>query len=418
MIESFHPKTKYPLLISAALLMIALSGLAARAESPNEIYSARVLPLLKSSAASSCSECHFQGVHLSDFLTEDPKQSFSSLRARGWIDIDSPSQSKILQFISRKPESSDDLISKVREAELAAITQWVTAAVNDPSFLNEPLPKNKDLDIDVDLIRHTRKDRLLDRFVATVWSQLERCANCHSPDRNQKQVEKNGEQMSWIVPSSPEQTLQLLVNRGLIDLTNPAQSEIRTKPAGLEKHGAGIKFPEGGQTDREWLTFLDDYVATVNAAYKSSKELPSFQFTRTWRTTLHLKATDLPVDWEGKYVVVFLYPKHSDGSLAKVPVAFGESRIVAGRKTWGNSLSLIDPRSLNHLSIPDSSAPLDLEEMMPKGTFEARWVATDEIKDSLETLLNKAPALITELEAPWKGGHSSALTVSLEQNQK
>jgi hypothetical protein len=45
-----------------------------------------------------------------------------------------------------------------------------------------------------------------------VWSEVGRCAACHSPDRNQKQVEKNT--ASRFPGSSPEQQALLLAMSG------------------------------------------------------------------------------------------------------------------------------------------------------------------------------------------------------------
>ena len=69
------------------------------AESPTEIYQRLVIPLIQSAKSSSCSECHLQAVKLDDFLTSDPKASFASLRARGWIDTKQPAESKLLEPI-------------------------------------------------------------------------------------------------------------------------------------------------------------------------------------------------------------------------------------------------------------------------------------------------------------------------------
>lgn len=109
-------------------------------------------------------------------------QSFASLRAKGWIDIDHPIDLKLLQFIAKRSDSTDEVIEKVRVAELEAITAWITASVKDPDSLNVPLLIVNDLQLDRELILHSRKDHVTDRFSVAIWSQLERCANCHSPD--------------------------------------------------------------------------------------------------------------------------------------------------------------------------------------------------------------------------------------------
>ena len=189
----------------------------AQAETAREIYTRRVMPLLESDAKSSCSECHFRGVELGDFLTRDPGETFAQLRGRGWIDIEQPEKSKLLDFLSRAPENGDPLIAKVRAAELTALREWITAAASEPSMLSAPVPSSKDLELPREFIRHARRDRVLASFSEAVWSQLARCVNCHSPDRNAKQVEKHGEQMSWIVPGNPAATLKVLTERELID---------------------------------------------------------------------------------------------------------------------------------------------------------------------------------------------------------
>ena len=210
-------------------IAIACGSTELRAETPSEIYQRLIIPLIQSSKASSCSECHLQGVHLDDFLTSDPKASFASLRARGWIDTERPSESKLLQFIAKKPENSTALMDQVRKSELEGISQWIHASVQDPESLSAPLPPLNDLKLDDKLMQHVRNDQVLTRFVDIIWSQLERCANCHSPDRNAKQVEKHGGKMSWIVPNSPADTLRLLEERKLINFEKPSASLIKTK---------------------------------------------------------------------------------------------------------------------------------------------------------------------------------------------
>ena len=88
-------------------------------------------------------------------------------------------------------------MDQVRKSELEGIGLWIQASVKDPESLNTPLPTLGDLNLDEELLQHARIDRVLSRFVDIVWSQFERCANCHSPERNAKQVEKNGERMSY-----------------------------------------------------------------------------------------------------------------------------------------------------------------------------------------------------------------------------
>jgi hypothetical protein len=376
------------------------------ADSPAEIYQRRVIPLLQSSQASSCSECHLQGVKLDDFLSTDPKKSFASLRSLGWIDVDHPAESKLLQFIAKKPEKSNALMDQVRKSEHEAISQWIHASVRDPNSLNTPLPKLNDLKLDETLIRHARKDSVLNRFVDVVWSQLERCANCHSPDRNAKQTEKNGPQMSWIVPNSPGETLQLLVERKLINLEKPLASLIKTKALGQDEHGGGVKFPVDGQTDREWGRFLEDYAAIQSARYKSSKDLPSFAGIKTWRTGLHLRIKELPQLPVGQYAVILMHRITSDGITAKEATAIGEGRVSKDGSSWSSSLMILEPsthRSPNTVS--------EWYNLLPEGKYQLRWIAIDDSTSSMEKILSMQPSASIEIDSLWKSGHSSAKSI-------
>jgi hypothetical protein len=380
------------------------------AESPSEIYQRLVIPLIQSSKASSCSECHFQGVKLNDFLTSDPSASFASLRARGWIDVKRPSESKLLEFIAKEPEHSTTMMDQVRKSELEAIGKWIHASVADPESLNAPLPKLNDLVLDEKLIRHGRRDHVLSRFIDVVWSQFERCANCHSPDRNAKQVEKHGERMSWIVPNSPWETLQLLEERKLIHLEKPTASLLKTKALGQDKHGGGVKFPFDGQTDREWGKFLEDYAAIRRGRYVKSIEIPAFESIRTWRTGLHLRIQDLPSLPPGQYAVIWMQRIHPDGSLDSEPIAIGEGRISMDGTTWGTSIMLLEPAVQRN-----TRSPVAWETLLSEGRYKLSWVVVESSRRSLEEILAMKPTRQIEIDSLWKSGHSHAKTIAFRE---
>lgn len=397
------------ILIVLPLLLCLCANRIARADTPAEIYQRRVVPLLQSSKASSCSECHLHGVKLDDFLTTDPKKSFASLRTRGWIDIDHPSESKLLQFISKKPEKTNDLMDQVRKSEFEAISQWIHASVRDPDSLNTPLPKLNDLKLDETLIRHARKDQVLNRFVDVVWSQLERCANCHAPDRNAKQVEKNGPHMSWIVPNSPGETLQLLVERKLIDLEKPNASLLKTKALGQDQHGGGVKFPVDGQTDREWGRFLEDYAAIQDDRYKTSKDLPSVEAIRTWRTGLHLRIKELPQLPVGQYAVILMHRINSDGSIAEEAAALGEGRVAKDGSSWSSSLMILATSTKRQ-----PITALEWSDLLPEGKYQLRWIVPDDSTTAISKILSMQPSASIEIDSLWKSGHSSAKSISFQ----
>lgn len=390
---------------------LVLAGLV-RAESPSEIYQRRVIPLLRSDASSSCSECHLRGVHLKEFLYEDQQRTFAELRSRGWIDMEHPDRSKLLSLIARSSDSPSEIQSEVRRKEMAALSAWIKAAAADPALIAVPIPKRNDLALDDEVMQHTRKDRLLSRFNQAIWSDLERCANCHSPDRNEKQREKNGETMSWIVPRSPEATVDLLVERKLIDLDCPEKSLLRTKPLGLDEHGGGVKFPEGGQTDKAWQQFLTDYARTMKGEYQTAEQLPRAIEKRSWRTGLHLRIADWSSVLSGHILTVTMHPELSNDGFDDKPIAYAESRVQGN--AWGNSISAVLTREA--WSKIDPRDPPTLEQLLPAGRYELRvWDASAEeiLRGQSNTGGGIAQPLrrmtIAEL---WKPGHSSGLRLS------
>ncbi|MEO8269893.1 MAG: hypothetical protein ABI557_09235, partial [Aureliella sp.] len=247
----------------------------------SEIYGKRVLPLLRSPAGSSCQECHFSGMELSGFFNDDEAETFAKLRSGGWIDVSNPEKSKLLTFVNRHGKDPTESIREVREKERTALTEWLVAAVAQPELLAHHADADVGLELDATLIRHLRSDQVLTRFNDNIWSEMGRCINCHSPEKNERLVKEHGERMSWIVPHDPEATLIYMRENGLIDFDDPAQSELRTKPAGLIKHGGGPKFAIGSASDKRFLSFLVDFAKVVEGKYKSSKELPTFSTERT-----------------------------------------------------------------------------------------------------------------------------------------
>ena len=68
------------------------------------IFEKRILPIFQSTKPSSCAECHLSGVDLKEYIRPTQQQTFSSLVSAGLINVAKPDDSKILQFISRRPE--------------------------------------------------------------------------------------------------------------------------------------------------------------------------------------------------------------------------------------------------------------------------------------------------------------------------
>ncbi len=298
-----------------------------------DIYSRRVLPLLRTPTGSSCKECHFSGVELNDVFSENEAGTFAALKAAGWVNVKNPDQSKLLTFINRHGKKTAPEIREVRKKEKAAITAWLASAVANPQLLSHKPAEDVGVELDEKLIRHLRSDRILARFTENIWSVMGQCINCHSPERNKRQVEKHGEQMSWITPHDPEATLHYLVESGLIDQEDPDASDIRTKPTAIAEHGGGPKFPAGSATDKRFLTFLRDYANVLNGKYTSIKHLPPTPTEHTQLTENYLRLIHLPKSWGRKLLRVDLFAQTVDG-WTKERIATGDNFVAPKRLRW------------------------------------------------------------------------------------
>ncbi len=335
--------------------------------SASEIFERRMLPILKSSKSSSCSECHFGGVDLRNYMLENQSDMFATLRDQGLIDLKKPDESKILQFIARHSDKTDELIERVRKSEFAAFRDWIHAAVKDPELQKAKSSKPKlDNDVPVELVRHLRRDHVIESFEENIWSEIGRCINCHSPDRNQRLIAEHGEQISWIVSNDPAATLQKLVDAGDIDIDSPEESSVLRKAAGLEKHGGGPKFTVGSRSYKNFQTFLSDYAAIVKGSYKSADELPKPSAEVAMLTEQHLRIVDLPTGLDKKILQVNIY-RWVDGRWSDEIWATGQNPINGEKNEWQNLVTAIAKR--------DSSRAVEMKPGkcdIPSGKYLAK----------------------------------------------
>lgn len=324
-----------------------------------EIFNRRILPILHSDKSSSCTECHFGGVELKNYIREDEASTFASLRDQGLIDVKSPDKSKLLTFIARRPDNENELLAKVRETEYQAFQAWINAAVRQPGLLASKSDEKVGTELPVEVVRHLRRDRVMRSFVENVWSEIGRCINCHSPERNQRLVKKHGDQVSWIVPRDPAATLESLVDGGNIDTDHPEDSPLLLKPAGLQDHGGGPKFAVGSRTDKNFRRFLNDYAAVVNGGYKKAEQLPKPATEVAAPTGQHLRIVDLPESLGKKLLKADLY-RWTDRGWSESRVATAENPIAGKRHIWQSVVFAIAPRGSKRAEAMEPAKELPL----------------------------------------------------------
>lgn len=316
-----------------------LSGLSA-----TEIFNRHILPILRADKPSSCTECHFGSVQLREFIREDQGETFASLRNEGLINVKLPDRSKLLRFIARQPDKEDRVMAQLRRSEYQTFRAWIRAAVREPALLAAKANKTVvGTELPVEVIRHMRSDRVLRSFVENIWSEMGRCVNCHSPERNQRQVREHGEQISWVVPHDPAATLQELVDGGNIDTDSPGDSMVLLKPVGLEDHGGGPKFAVGSRTDKNFRRFLFDYAAVINGAYRRKGDLPEPSAEISVLTGQHLRIVDLAADLDQKLLRADIYRWTGD-AWSETPWGTAENPINGKEKVWQSMVFLVAPR--------------------------------------------------------------------------
>ena len=185
---------------------------------------------------------------------------------------------------------------------------------------------------------------MLQSFIDNVWLERGRCAACHSPDRNKKQVQEHGEQVSWITLGDPQATLDYIVDAELINVNNPDQSLLLLKPTLQVEHGGGQKMVVGDRTYKQFRRFIDDYAAVVNGRYQSTDELPEPTAEISVAAGMWLKFTNVPKDFDKLLLQVDLYRQTDDG-WSKDRWASADRLIFGKGMLWQQQLSVTAPRA-------------------------------------------------------------------------
>lgn len=406
---------------ATAVAIVFYTTLCLKAEEPTAnsltIFQDRIAPLLNSPARSSCTECHLSGVDLKDYIGESQEQTFASLRAAGMIDVRHPEQSKILAFIQRAPTTSTPVGEQIRKQEYEAFRAWILAASKDEKMVLLAADTNQlGPSVPVEVIRHTRRDHIVQVFRENIWSEIGRCVNCHSPELNRRMIGRDGrtqddiDAISWIVPRDPEGTLQSLVDTGNIDLDEPDASLVLTKPVGLEKHGGGPKFALGSLTDKNFRSFLNDYASAVKGTYTLTDQLPTQSKELIAETGRHLRIVDLPGKLDGKLLKVDLY-RMTEHGLSKHRIATAENPINGKQGQWQSSIYSVIKRNSDEAKLSQANKPI------PEGRYLAKIFVdrNDKAKGNRDYEMDQADFLgQVEFDGTWDVGYREPKIISLK----
>ncbi len=376
-------------------------------ESALALFEKRILPIFQSAKPSSCSECHLSGVNLQDYIRPTQQETFVSLVGAGMIDIKKPDESKILGFINRIPEQPNLITDKIRKQEYEAFRGWIRAAVADPQLQSanvEAVPIGPQLPAEV--IRHARQDRVLASFIDNIWSEVGRCAHCHSPDQNQKQVKEHGDQVSWITLSDPQETLNRMVKNELISPGNPEKSLLLLKPTMQVKHGGGQKMVIGDRTYKQFRRFIDDYAATVQGKYTTRDQLPAVNKEVSLVSEIWLKIEGVPSKFDKQLLQVDLYHR-TDSGWSDYRMATSDRAVFGKGNLWQHSLSLIAPRGAKWAEEMRSNR-------LPPGRYLAKLYVDQNNKLEKDFTTDLGPEDFVgqvEVESSWPAGYGKMTVV-------
>ena len=376
------------------------------------IFQKRIVPILQAQRPSSCSECHLSGVDLKDYIRPTQPETLAALRDGGLIDVKNPAESKLLKFIDRKLEKPSLVTEKIRAEESAAFRAWIVAAVKDPVLTAaktaDPAIGPK---LPVEVIRHARQDRVLQSFLDNVWAEAGRCAACHSPDRNQQQVKKHGEHISWIKLRDPQATLTHLLEHDLIDVKEPEKSLLLLKPLNKVQHGGGVKMTEGDRTYAQFRRFIDDYAATRAGKYQAAKDLPAPSKEASTVSEIWFKITDIPANYDKLVLRVELYRFDEKTQQYSTDRWATADRQVFGKGgLWQNHLSLVAPKDAPR------AKEFSKDARLPGGKYLAKVYLdrTDKLAKNHPAELS-AEDKIAEIEfsSQWPAGYGQMTSVKL-----
>jgi hypothetical protein len=370
-----------------------------------QVFEKRILPIFHAKRPSSCSECHLGGVQLNDYIFPEQDKTFAALVSAGLIDVDQPDSSKILEFIEREPEKPSLITAKVRKDEYDAFRAWIEAAVADPGLLSAKSNAKVGPTVPVEVVRHSREDRVLESFVDNVWSEVARCSGCHSSDQNQAQVKDHGDRVSWIKAGDPRATMQHLLEADLLDLESPEQSQLLMKPTLQVEHGGGQKMLVGDRSYRQFRRFIDDYAAMASQQYKTASDLPiadpELSVATSMTNGIWFKLTGVPEKYDKQLLQVDLFRKEGSGwSTERWATA---DRAVAGTAgLWQQTLSLTAPRDSKRIADIRTKLALPAGEYLVKVYIDTEGRLD---KDSSAGLSERELVGEVVLDSSWPTGY-------------
>lgn len=404
--------------VLACLILVALAAPPARAaDDPAKVFEQRILPIFKSPDPSSCVRCHLAAVDLKDYILPSATDTFLALREQGLIDLGKPDDSKILALINRgADEKGAGLIAAKRQkAEYEAFAAWIRACAADPALRNATRPAKAPAlaTKPVEVVRHARKDRMLESFEANIWSLRFRCMNCHTEGtpQNDKLVKEHGARVAWFKKGGPEATMEYLLASKLIDTDKPEKSLLLTKPLNEVKHGGGVKIVVGDQGYKAIRSWLEDVAAIRRGRYAKATDLPAAgDAPKQFGTEAWLKLDKTPAAWGDKLLMVQVFAWDAKANTWESEPVATSDRVVWGKgRLWQHTVTLLAAPGSERARAWEKGRP-----SLPPGKYLVKVFvdARERLKTDWKAPLGPEDfAGQVEVQARWREGYN-AMTVA------
>lgn len=391
--------------------------------SPAKVFEERILPIFKSPDPSSCARCHLAAVDIKDYILPSTKDTFLALRDQGLIDLGKPEESKILKLINRgadDPKAAGLISAKRQKAEYEAFAAWIKACAADPALKDAPKPEKVPAlaTKPVEVVRHARKDRMLESFETNVWSLRFRCMNCHTEGtpQNDKLVKENGPRVAWFKKGGPEATMEYLLSSKLLDLENPEKSLLLTKPLGEVKHGGGIKIVVGDQGYKAIRAWVEDVAAMKTGKYAKAADLPPEKpGPKQFGTEAWFRLNNTPAAWNDRLLEVDIYAwDAAAGAWEKEPVATSDRMCGAGG--WQHTITLFAAPGSERAKLWAKRKP-----GLPEGKYLVKVYvdATGRAKKDWKASLGESEYVgQAEFQAKWPEGYGAMTVVDASKVKK
>lgn len=353
-------------------------------DSAMDLFQRRIMPIFRSSKPSSCVQCHLASVDLKNYILPSHEDTFLSLRDQDLIDTSNPGESRILKLISMGAKDRDEMAkrihAKTRQAEFEAFAAWIQVCCDDKELVNRP-PLSDDVlakpAVSDEVIRHGRKDRVLDSFVRNVWSQRMRCFPCHTPDeinaedpKHEKAKQRHGDFVQEygarmnLFKATPEETMRSLMASSrkrsskhlpLINLDDPAKSLFVLKPTSKVpakdesgqmgkpssvdpvSHMGGLKMHVDDVSYKAVMRWIQDLADIEHGRYESAGDFPM----DNWYPSKHvIRVKEVPVTWPKLGRVQLFVHAHDEDGPQEQPIAFTQSLVTPRRMVNGSLMVL------------------------------------------------------------------------------